>query len=206
MRLEKYITRIDENTDEELLAYFLSEVKDYLKEQDGVRLWRAHNHNIKGIQKFSARKNRKPRDTPKEVHDFLDKWFKSNFGWKARSEGVFCSTTPSNIEPFGKNVDLFFPCNGYKYVWSNIIQDMTVWLEDNGYIEATGRGKWEATGFNHGGMKMTLMKTLKQEYTNKNLPQASYASTEVMMYCPNGYYQIDGDFFKKFYREIYPTK
>ena len=205
MRLEKYINRIDETTDEELLNYFLSEVKDYLKEQNGVRLWRATNKNIKGIQKFSARSDRHPRDTPKEVHEWLDKWFKSNFGWKARSQGVFCASTPSGIEMFGKNVNLFFPCNGYKYIYSNTIHDLTAWLEDNGYIEEMSNGKWEATGFNHEGMRMSLMKRLKQEYTDKKLPDASWANTEVMMHCPNGYYQIDGAFFKKFHMEIYPN-
>jgi hypothetical protein len=205
MRLENYI---NESTDEDKLQIFLSEVSDYLKEMNGVRLWRATNKDIKGIQKFSARQNRQPRDTPLEVHKWLDDWFKKNFGWRARSQGVFAASTSGGIQMFGKNVNLIYPCNGYKYIYSNSIHDLTEYLDTQGYInEVEAGGEWEIDPkFNDLRFREQLSKILKQEYTDKKLPDSSYNATEVMLYCPNGYYQLDGDFFRKFADDIYPPK
>lgn len=164
MRLERYIT---EATDEEVLNYFLAETKQYRDMMKGTRLWRGHNHKIKGVQKFSHRHDRTPRDTPKEVHEWLDKWFNSKFGFKARSDSVFTASTPNGIEMFGKYVDLVYPANGFKFVYSNIIQDLTAWLEDNGYIEQVGN-KWVVqTKFQNENYRKDLEKILSREYTHK---------------------------------------
>lgn len=54
------------------------------------------------------------------MHKFLDDLFFEYFGWKARSEGVFCSTilTPHNVfKIFGGMVYIVFPKNGFKYLY-----------------------------------------------------------------------------------------
>ena len=201
MRLENFI--INEASEEETLQQFLKETKQYRDMMKGVRLWRGHNKKIDGIKKFTARKDRQPKDTPKEVHEWLDKFFKQNFGWKARSEGVFAAAMPNGIEHFGKYVDLIYPCNGFKFVYASNIQDLTAWLEDEGYIEQVSGNKWEPTGFNHDGMRMNLLKRLTQEYTDKNLPNASWGGVEVMLNCPNGYWLLGGGgWLQKYYDEI----
>ncbi len=81
---------------------------------------------------------------------------------------------------------------------------MTKWLEDYGYIENIGGNKWRVTDrFEDESVRKDLKKVLSREYHHRNLDRASWYGTEVMLYCPNGYYLIgDGDFFRNNYYEI----
>jgi len=194
MRLVNYI---NEATDEEVLNYFLAETKQYRDMMKGVRLWRAHNHKINGVQKFSHRHERRPKDTPKEVHVWLDAWFKKKFGFKARSDAVFAASTPNGIDMFGKYTDLIYPVNGFKFVYANTIQDLTAWLEDNGYIQQIGTKWYVDPKFEDERYRKDLEKILSREYQHTDLPSASWSSTEVMLHCPNGYYMVGGnDYFR----------
>lgn len=199
MRLEKYILEGDTKAD---LDTFLKETKQYRDEMRGSRLWRAHNHRVISVQKFSARSNRRPKDTPQEVHEFLDKFFQTNFGWKARSQGVFAASTPNGIDIFGKYTDLIYPCNGYKFVYSKTIQDLTNWLEEGGYIDSVNADKWESINFDDTVVRVQLLKKLQGMYIDKNLRGATGLNTEVMLHCPNGYYMLSGDFFRINYDAI----
>ncbi len=202
MRLEKFIN-INEKTEEEHLNSFLSETTEYRKMMKGVRLWRAHNHKLKGIQKFYQRHDRIPKDTPKEIHDWLDDWFNKNFGFRARSDAVFASSTPGYLDYYGKYTDLIYPCNGFKFVYSNIIRDLTIWLKETGYVKSKDSRLYAEQKFKNSDNRKELEKILKQSYTNKDLPAASLSPTEVALYCPNGFYMIGGgDFFEKHYNEI----
>ena len=88
MKLEKYLTennpKSKESRDLELIKYFKSETTQWFKEMGQQRVWRSTNRKINDLQKVSARKDRKPKDTPKEIHVWFDDWFKTKFGWKAR--------------------------------------------------------------------------------------------------------------------------
>lgn len=56
----------------------------------GHFLLRAYNYPINDIEKFTHNyENRKPRNTPQNMHDKLNKKFEEQFGWKIRN-GVFC--------------------------------------------------------------------------------------------------------------------
>jgi hypothetical protein len=77
------------------------------------------------------RTDRVPLDTPKAIHDILDKEFKKKFGWKVRSEGVFVTSVQYMASAYGEVV-MFFPVNGYKYVWSPEIFDLSVHISDLG--------------------------------------------------------------------------
>lgn len=67
-------------------------------------------------------KVRPPKDTPIEVHRFINKMFKEKFGWKVR-DGVAATPQTHTAETYGR-VHIFFPVNGYKYVWSRKVKDL----------------------------------------------------------------------------------
>lgn len=67
-------------------------------------------------------KVRPPKDTPVEVHRFLNKIYKEKFGWKVR-DGVPATPNTHTAETYGR-VFIFFPVNGYKYVWSRKVKDI----------------------------------------------------------------------------------
>lgn len=93
----------------------------------------------------TIRKNRKPTDTPQDVHEEMDDMLKSKFGWKPRSEGLFAwiSKRKSGIDNFWisnyKRARLVFPVGTYKYVYSPEIKDVynkyERFVDDVGYYE-----------------------------------------------------------------------
>lgn len=83
---------------------------------------------------FVTRKNIKGR-RPKDMHpDFskkIDNAMKELFGWKPRSDGLFCYIHPKS----GELKNIFYsviPAGDYKYVWSPMVQDLYV---DYHYID-----------------------------------------------------------------------
>lgn len=203
MRLIKHLTEAVVD-DEKLIADFHKNTTQWKKEMKGQRVWRATNDRVNDIELFYARKDRRPKDTPLEVHNWFDGMFKKKFGWKARSEGVFASTNPNGLEPFGKHTYLMYPANGYSYVWSPKIEDLTDYASKvHSLIDYNGMtGEWFTAWGWEKNLNKDMMKKDMNSYTNKNLPKASNYSTEVMFNCPNGYYLIESSFFRSYALQI----
>lgn len=70
----------------------------------------------------SSQDSRKPASTPEEVHDFINKWFDKKFGWPVRN-GVFTTGKIGTASDYG-TIYLFFPTDGYKFVYSKSISDL----------------------------------------------------------------------------------
>lgn len=81
------------------------------------------------IGKRKTRKNRKPRDTRDSNHEISNAWFKEKFGWKARSDHVLFANMVKikNV----MNGNLVFPVKPEKFIWSPIIEDMTIDLNSH---------------------------------------------------------------------------
>ena len=105
---------------------FIQELK---KIKSGL-LYRGTKRSVPDIKKIKVRKDRKPLDTPPEVHNHLDNEFKKKFGWFARSEGVFTTPVRYDTGDYGDPY-FFFPIGKYKFVWSKTVMDLF------GYIEST---------------------------------------------------------------------
>lgn len=137
----------------ETLEHDCSEIISVYKKANGF-LYRGSKKSIKMYDYITPRPDRQPKDTPQIYHDMIDDIFKKKYGWRARSEGVFASGEVMAKE-YGKAY-LFFPVNGYKYLWSEKIQDLysdvvenfdlftnehwAEWSEEYGY--KTGNGHW----------------------------------------------------------------
>ena len=70
-----------------------------------------------------VRKNRRPFSTNKYEQVFLDDLFKKKFGWKARSNAIFCTGSYSAADSYGKPFSIF-PIGKYKFLWNKDVPDL----------------------------------------------------------------------------------
>lgn len=135
MKFQNYVIE-----EEQGLAYFIpkiqQECKPFIRDIKGATgtLFRVDNKNWdKPVWKKKVRKNRRPTDTPEELHKGIDELFQKKFGWKARSQAIFCWSIPFqyNVMILGKW--MVFPTGNYKYIWSKEIQDLWAYIEDISY-------------------------------------------------------------------------
>jgi hypothetical protein len=74
----------------------------------------------------SPKTNRRSKDKPssfRNIDDMLDIYFKEIFGWKPRTEGVFCNPDKDSLIPIGDKYYIF-PVDGYKYIWNTKIKSI----------------------------------------------------------------------------------
>jgi hypothetical protein len=71
----------------------------------------------------ALRTDRRPSDTKQNVHEYFDKEFNKKFGFKARSNAIFCTGRPSIARSYG-NLYCIFPIGKYNFVWSDDIKDL----------------------------------------------------------------------------------
>lgn len=91
--------------------------------------YRGHKIKNDSILKRRPRKeNRRPKDTPQELHDMLNEMFVKKFGWPVRN-GVFATTNYEQDKEYG-DVSVFMPIGEYKYAWSPKVTDLYMDLND----------------------------------------------------------------------------
>ena len=76
------------------------------------------------VKSSRTEKGRRPKDTPLEVHNWLNQEFKRKFGWSVR-DGISCTTSYGHAHGYGK-IHVFLPFDGYKYVYSEEIGDLYI--------------------------------------------------------------------------------
>ena len=114
------------------------------------------------------RKNRRPRNTPKELHERADKWFEMKFGVKYRSHAVLLTSNVFIARAYAaseKHLFRVIPLGPYKFCWSKNIEDMlslTVRSCAGGALEHALNGA---------------------SYIESNLKEAHKSGNEVMLYC-----------------------
>ena len=192
MKFKKYINE-DRNygiKDEakHIASILKKDCMPFIKEMKSSSLqnwfYRATEHHYESISKpIKPRKDRRPRNTPKELHDYMDLRFKKKFGWKSRSEGVFVSSDKTILEYTYGDPYLFFPIGSYKYVYHPEIGDIYERL-DNKY----------SISYETYTMTPELMEEIEKEfdriwskYTDKNLKKAYINGVEVAFKCKSYY-------------------
>ena len=138
MRLNKYINEskivIDTEDPDEIASILRNSCSKYLHMLNSISgrmgkkmIYRGISNTKSNFMQVTPRKDRKPLDTPPIIHNYLDDLFKKKFGWKARSEGVMTSTRPRRM--YGR-MYYFFPADGFKFLYSNEVNDLYMDLED----------------------------------------------------------------------------
>ena len=99
-----------------------------------------------------VREDRSPKDMPYEWHEAFDEWFKGEFGWNARSAGLFCTGKESIASGYNDQIYYIFPIGRYKYIWSDEISDLYTqissgdgdkYLEPDESILSAWEDEWE---------------------------------------------------------------
>lgn len=210
MRLIKFITEAEDiGAEYEQVLQLKKDCSQFFNEiSEGQRWWRGSRKGLTDtVIKKMPRLNRKPKDTPENIHAWLDDFLKKKFGWKPRSEGVFVATNPYSAEDFGPETYMFFPCNGYKYIWSSEIDDLTEWLNMDRHLlikrPSASTYDYHDNWYDEDYRERVKIKLLKL-YTDKGLDRTSGSGSEIMFNCKkNGYYMMKGSFFTKYYYDIY---
>lgn len=121
--------RVERLDSDEIIQTIASECRPFLDEigfdgsADQLAFRGMEDGNI--YIKNYVRKDRKPKDTSLTTHSLVDDAFNDVFGWRARSQSVmaFPSTGPAKL--YG-NAFAIFPIGEFRYLWSEIVKDMTM--------------------------------------------------------------------------------
>jgi len=127
MRLKSYITEI--TFDQKILPIRKTLERDC---KEILQFYRYGKFLYRGIRTNDSdpifltktpRDDRRPKDTAESIHDYMNKLYKKKFGWEVRN-GISVSTSYGQADAYG-NVHVFFPADGFKYVWHPDIYDFT---------------------------------------------------------------------------------
>lgn len=161
MRFEKYlIEEIDKP--EELVKLITTKCKPWLsliKPIINTDKFFARQ-TVKPVNDFEIlipRKDRRPKDTPKEVSKLIDDAFYRKFQWKPRSEGVFATPVLQKEHRLMTRSYFFYPIGAFKYVWASNVDDLYMHVD---IPYGPGAAKREAEKFLNNHLA---------SYTNKNL-------------------------------------
>jgi len=141
---------IDEYNAEELEAarevsqLIKDNCKEFIQESEGKVLFRGYNGGINYWQDKRVRDGRYAKDTPQEVSDAIDDEFDSSFGWRPRSEGLFCTGDANFAGGYGTIYTVWFT-DGYDYIWSENVKDLYQDIDSDGIMSALqgDEGYWE---------------------------------------------------------------
>jgi len=206
MRFQRHISESNSFITVEDVKQIKNECKEFFYKSRflkvNYKLYRRTRKNIKTLIPVIPRKNRLPLDTPKEVHNELDKLFKKEFGWKVRSEGVFCSGNPPP-NTYGQ-LYYMFPVGNFKYIWSPEIRDLTVELNNMEIIKSYGDDFYP----NYLDFDDTVKEKLEMiinEYQDNDFLKALSSGKEISIKCKKYYMlkDIDVESHADIYTELF---
>jgi hypothetical protein len=123
------------------------------------------------FDKKKIRTDRKPKDTPIEIHEWIDDWFYKKFGIKARSSTLFCTSDKSFAISYGK-IYYIFPIGDFEFIWNTKKQD----LYNRAYMD---RGIDKYIDY--------FMTDYAPYYVKGHKKEALKLRNEIMLYCKEYY-------------------
>jgi len=182
-------------TPKEIASIILKDCASFIKEcrksgNNNMIFYRGAGKNITdNIQKEDTWPHRRPRDTPEEIHNKMDELFCEKFWWRARSEfSAFVTADKKMADRYG-HLYIFCPIGDYKYVWSPKIKNLLLKLQDKNIIESNEDNKLIDNTCNCIDVD-TTMKTIVNEYLDRDLFGAYKSCHEIMFRC-HSYYLLD---------------
>lgn len=126
-----------------------------------------------------VRKDRRPRDTDEEIHDYVDNLFDEKFGIKARSSTLFCAFHPAMVKTYGFPY-LIFPIGKYDLIWSPDVEDFYGDVVENGDM------------YDYDELEEKINDAIKTYKMTEKIPKDVSTKTEVMLHCKE-YYALKAD-------------
>jgi hypothetical protein len=137
------------------------------------------------VYKRSVRKDRVPLEMDRRVSAIIDNWFDKHFGFKARSQALFCYGEGGrlNAETYGSKQCVIFPIGRFSAVWSPKIGDLFLHVEEEIFTTRKEIAPEYATV---GGSPSPIeigewMDTL--QYTKNHLDKVTHSDSEIMVDC-----------------------
>lgn len=145
------------------------------------------------VYKKAVRSDRLPLNTEKETQVLYDNWFEKKFGYRVRSESMFCFGEDGReaARQYGR-VFLVFPIGDFQYVWSPNVLDLQIHAES----EYDGDADWDADDeppkyeLNEPNVNALLSKA---RYKKTGLRAALGSESEIMVRCKS-YYAIPAEY------------
>ena len=184
MRLERYIKEGSSDVWKEIQEVLTKDCMEilyfYRDANSRTPHWspmlRGTRDSIPTYKKYDMKGGRQPRNTDIDIHHMLDVMFLKAFGWRARSESVFATfSDPGDL--YG-NTYMFFPFDGYRFLYNPKIKDLWTKVPD-GFLKDTEPEVVEKH-----------LQSLVDGYTDKNLFTAFARGVELMFGCKS-YYLVD---------------
>jgi hypothetical protein len=159
-----------------------------LSKSCNIELWRGVTHKFidkhsTEISKLAYRvkhKDRKPIDTPSELHDRLNLAFIEKFGWPVR-DGVFCLPDKGIALSYAQNAsykngshsEVYFliPVGDFKYCWSPKYKDLTMDIKTK--FPKYRQNDWKDELNN---LSSTKIKNIVNTYKDNDIQDANYTS------------------------------
>lgn len=134
---------------------------------------------------FDVHKDRRPKDSPLNLHVFAGQYFEDKFGFNFRSGAVFGAGDVSEYSGWEYAI---FPLGKWSYVWSPEVDDLFVkffrYYKQTEYYKPGGSEDFDISGFRRRVSKKVVWATLDlMKYTNNNLPAAIRSGHEIMIDC-----------------------
>lgn len=175
MRLHELIIEQDSNYYDQLDAFITQKIipdcKPFLGELgwSGPFLYRGidEKRTQKHFTRQPVRKNRRPMDTPQEMHQAADNWFVEHYGYPFRRAGLFTTGNINQAVDYGRAY-MVFPIGDFQYVWSPGHYELLFTKLLSAYWRALD--SWNMT-------KMSEQDA--QKITNKILDAGNYQSSDL---------------------------
>jgi len=217
MRLKQHIneeTMLDRLVD--ALFSVINNCQPFLKELGTVNppqfLYSGRKSNDSWFEK-DIRSDRKPTDLFSEIHKSFDDVFNERFGWRARSNGLFCTGYMGDAKEYG-TVYTIFPKGPFKIIWSDNIGDLYIKLQDtmgnvkrfNGIKDKFKQELEYESDLNHLNWQPKDIEKMVQQkydefidntvdrYRGNNIMKAITSNVEIMLNCKS-YYAIKWDLY-----------
>ena len=193
MKLKRYLTEesIDWETQIKLIKKNCQPILNLYKKTKWP-IYRGILHENREFVKKSVRSDRNPRVIGKGLHELLDKLFLKYWGFKARSQGLFCGSfdTAFSWSRTGDEPHIVFPIGNFSYIytinpaqgfWDILIEyknlDLSKMVEPESIIEE-------------------IEYAVKNDYNNKGLESKLKKENdlEIIINCKEYYGLQDNDF------------
>lgn len=201
-RFIEYLNENDEYVD--LLGKLEKDCSQYLSDvrrlKGGILL--SGRKNKSSWFQRDIRKNRKPLDTPIEIHNMIDDVFEKKMGIRLRSNSLFCVADRLLAESYG-DVFAILPMGKYASWYNEEIRDLFAYFGRHNIkkqlgIEASGGGApkvnkelvWKLK--NEYGFKDKFLNLLKSVINNYKQGFPKDNSVEIMV-TGNSYYAVNFD-------------
>lgn len=159
-------------------------------------------NKVSTFDKFKSISDREPVDTPKQIHDMIDRALYKKFGWKPRSEGVFTTGSYSDAHGYGRTY-IFFPIGDYEFVWSTTIKDCYLKAKKI-IIEYNNKVQNQKLAILHSKSQMLNSKEFEElfidnfsfdSFKDNDLTSAINSGNEIIFKCKE-YYLVNIEYFK----------